>query len=51
MFSNHIVDRDVRAQSSDSAFSAQVDALLTKQASEGLDVTSVVGDSASLGGR
>ena len=44
---NHVVAMDVRAASSDSCFSAQVDALLTTGASEGLAVTAVLVDSAS----
>jgi hypothetical protein len=44
---NHVVAMDVHAKSSDSCFSAQVDALLTTEASNGLDVTSVVVDSGS----
>ncbi|YCK81331.1 right-handed parallel beta-helix repeat-containing protein [Arthrobacter sp. D3-18] len=44
---NHVVAMDVRAASSDSCFSAQVDALLTTGASDGLAVTSVLVDSAS----
>ncbi|WP_454809518.1 NosD domain-containing protein [Paenarthrobacter nitroguajacolicus] len=44
---NHVVAMDVRAASSDSCFSAQVDALLTTGASEGLAVTAVLVDPAS----
>lgn len=44
---NHVVAMDVRAESSDSCFSAQVDALLTTGASDGLAVTAVLVDSAS----
>ncbi|WP_420180092.1 NosD domain-containing protein [Paenarthrobacter sp. TA1.8] len=44
---NHVVAMDVRAASSDSCFSAQVDALLTTGASEGLAVTAVLVDAAS----
>lgn len=45
--SNHIVAMDVHAKSSDSCFSAQVDALLTTEASDGLAVTAVLVDSDS----
>lgn len=45
---NHVVAMDVRAASSDSCFSAQVDALLTTGASGGLEVTAVLVDSASV---
>ena len=38
---------DVHAKSSDSCFSAQVDALLTTEASDGLAVTAVMVDSES----
>lgn len=41
---NHVVALDVRAASSDSCFSAQVDALLTTAASDGLAVTAVLVD-------
>ncbi|OFI36889.1 fructotransferase [Arthrobacter sp. SW1] len=44
---NHVVALDVRAASSDSCFSAQVDALLTTAASDGLAVTAVLVDPAS----
>ena len=44
---NHVVAMDVHARSSDSCFAAQVDALLTTEASEGLAVTAVMVDSAS----
>lgn len=44
---NHAVAMDVHAKSSDSCFSAQVDALLTTEASNGLEVSSVVVDSGS----
>lgn len=44
---NHVVAMDVRSESSDSCFSAQVDALLTTGASDGLAVTAVLVDSAS----
>jgi inulin fructotransferase (DFA-I-forming) len=42
--SNHVVAMDVRAKSSDSCFTAQVDALLTTEASDGLAVTAVMVD-------
>ncbi len=45
--SNHMVAMDVHAKSGDSAFSAQVDALLTTEASTGLIVTTVMVDSES----
>lgn len=41
---NHVVAMDVHAKSSDSCFSAQVDALLTTAASDGLAVTAVLVD-------
>ncbi|WP_115788892.1 right-handed parallel beta-helix repeat-containing protein [Arthrobacter silvisoli] len=41
---NHVVALDVRAESSDSCFAAQVDALLTTSASDGLAVTAVLVD-------
>lgn len=41
---NHVVAMDVHAQSSDSCFSAQVDALLTTAATESLAVTAVMVD-------
>src|SRR4051812_4999235 len=41
---NHTVALDVHAKSGDSAFSAQVDALLTTAASDGLAVTTVLVD-------
>lgn len=44
---NHAVAMDVHAKSSDSCFSAQVDALLTTEASNGLEISSVVVDSGS----
>lgn len=44
---NHVVALDVHASSSDSCFSAQVDALLATGASEGLAVVAVVVDPAS----
>lgn len=47
--SNHIVAMDVHATSSDSCFSAQVDALLTTEASDRLAVTAVLVDSDSAG--
>lgn len=45
--SNHVVALDVHATSSDSAFSAQVDALLTTDAADGLAVTAVRVDAES----
>ena len=42
--SNHVVAMEVHTRSSDSAFSAQVDALLTTGASDGLPVTAVLVD-------
>ncbi|WP_104166017.1 NosD domain-containing protein [Cryobacterium sp. N22] len=45
--SNHVVAMDVHAKSSGSAFAAQVDALLTTEASDGLTVTAVMVDSES----
>lgn len=44
---NHVVAMDVSAKSSDSCFAAQVDALLTTEATEGLAVTTVMVDAAS----
>jgi hypothetical protein len=44
---NHVVAMDVHSKSSDSCFSAQVDALLTTEASDGLAVTAVMVDSES----
>ncbi|TVU62801.1 right-handed parallel beta-helix repeat-containing protein [Paenarthrobacter nitroguajacolicus] len=44
---NHVVALDVRAESSDSCFAAQVDALLTTGASDGLAVTTVLVESGS----
>jgi inulin fructotransferase (DFA-I-forming) len=44
---NHVVAMDVHAKSSGSAFAAQVDALLTTAASDGLAVTAVKVDSES----
>ncbi|MFC7597820.1 right-handed parallel beta-helix repeat-containing protein [Terrabacter sp. GCM10028922] len=41
---NHVVALDVRSTSSDSCFSAQVDALLTTQATDSLIVTTVMVD-------
>jgi len=41
---NHVVALDVHAASSDSCFAAQVDALLTTEASDSLTVTAVVVD-------
>lgn len=45
--SNHMVGRDVHAASGDSAFSAQVDALLTTEASDRLPIVTVLVDPAS----
>ena len=45
--SNHVVAMDVHAKSGDSAYSAQVDALLTTETSVGLAVTTVMVDSES----
>lgn len=45
--SNHVVAMDVHAKSSGSAYSAQVDALLTTEASDSLVVTAVMIDSES----
>ena len=45
--SNHVVAMDVRAASGDSAFSSQVDALLTTGASDSLAITTVMVDSES----
>jgi hypothetical protein len=45
---NHVVATDVRARTGDSAFAAQVDALLTTEASGRLDVTTVLVDPASV---
>ena len=45
---NHVVAMDVHATSSDSCFSAQVDALLTTGTSDGLAVTAVLVDSGSV---
>ncbi|WP_284976281.1 NosD domain-containing protein [Arthrobacter sp. efr-133-TYG-104] len=42
--SNHVVGKDIRATSGGSAFEAQVDALLTTNASDGLTVTAVLVD-------
>jgi hypothetical protein len=47
--SNHAVGLDVRATSNDSCFAGQVDALLSTEASERLDVTTVQVDAASAG--
>ena len=44
---NHVVAMDVHSKSSDSCFSAQVDALLTTEASHDLAVTAVKVDSES----
>lgn len=46
---NHVVAMDVRSTSSDSCYSAQVDALLTTQASDRLAVTAVMVGSGSAG--
>lgn len=45
---NHVVAMDVHAKSSSSAFAAQVDALLTTEASDHLAVTAVLVDSGSV---
>jgi inulin fructotransferase (DFA-I-forming) len=47
--SNHVVAVDVQTTSSDSCFAAQVDALLTTEASRSLAVTTVRVDSGSAG--
>jgi inulin fructotransferase (DFA-I-forming) len=44
---NHVVAMDVHSTTSDSCFEAQVDALLTTAASDGLAVTAVMVDSES----
>lgn len=44
---NHVVSMDVRSKSGESAFSAQVDALLATEASDGLAVTTVMVDPGS----
>jgi inulin fructotransferase (DFA-I-forming) len=41
---NHVVAMDVRSTSSDSCYAAQVDALLTTEAADDLDVTAVMVD-------
>ena len=46
---NHVVAKDVQANSDDSCFSAQVDALLATEASAGLSVTTVMVDPESSG--
>ncbi|MBE1875975.1 right-handed parallel beta-helix repeat-containing protein [Myceligenerans pegani] len=46
--SNHVVAMDVRAATSDSCYAAQVDALLATDASDGLAVSTVVVDPASV---
>ena len=46
--SNHVVALDVNAKSSDSAYAAQVDALLATESSEGLAVTAVMVDPGSV---
>jgi len=46
---NHVVAMDVPPKSDDSCFSAQVDALLTTEASAGLSVTTVLVDPESSG--
>jgi inulin fructotransferase (DFA-I-forming) len=46
--SNHVVAMDVSSKSSDSCFSAQVDALLATDASDGLAVTAVMVDPESV---
>lgn len=45
--SNHIVAKDVTTTPSDSCFAAQVDALLTTQSSQDLDVATVLVDAAA----
>jgi inulin fructotransferase (DFA-I-forming) len=45
---NHVVAKDVKATASESCFEAQVDALLTSQATEGLQVAAVVVGSGSV---
>ncbi|MNB67305.1 Inulin fructotransferase [DFA-I-forming] [compost metagenome] len=45
---NHVVATEVHAKISDSCFSAQVDALLTTEASEPLTITTVLVEKASL---
>jgi inulin fructotransferase (DFA-I-forming) len=45
---NHTVAKDVHATSSDSCFEAQVDALLTTDAADALDVTAVRVEAASV---
>jgi len=45
---NHAVAMDVHATSSDSCFAAQVDALLTTEASDDLPITTVMVDAESL---
>ncbi|TNB69453.1 right-handed parallel beta-helix repeat-containing protein [Arthrobacter sp. BB-1] len=45
---NHVVAMDVHAKSSESCFSAQVDALLTTEASDVLRVTAVMVDAGSV---
>jgi inulin fructotransferase (DFA-I-forming) len=45
--SNHVVAKDVRGASGSDAFSAQVEALLSTPASDGLPVTTVLIDAAS----
>jgi len=45
---NHVVAMDVHAKTSDSCFAAQVDALLTTEASDGLAVTAVMVDPESV---
>ena len=46
---NHVVGSDVSATTGDSAFAAQVDALLTTSTAEALAVTTVLVDPASVG--
>lgn len=45
---NHVAAKDVQATSSESCFEAQVDALLASRATEGLQVTTVLVESASV---
>ncbi len=46
---NHVVAKDVNAAASDSCFTAQVDALLATEASQGLPVTTVLVDAGATG--
>ncbi|MFE5670916.1 NosD domain-containing protein [Agromyces sp. NPDC056523] len=45
---NHVAAMDVTAESSDSCFEAQVDALLATEASQALDVTTVMVDAVAI---